>query len=258
MKRVTATEHPVTTRPPANRRPRSRVLLALGALAVLASVGTAFAASIGVSSEDVTVNMVTAGSGAPTVYAWDDFERTVSPLQGSNAPSTNLWKPGVGNWLTNGTTAQASTSNADANTLIDAPSVDASLVVTITPVGGNPKPGVTFNDDGVDDMLLLYTKAAGGTLTLYTYFGPTRVFLAGASGIGPVGTPFELRVTSLGPVITVFVNGTQVMTQTLAGANLCKFKDSGCPPNGGANVGFGLWADTDTASTFNDFRLESA
>ena len=258
MKRVTAAKHLMIARPPGNRRPCSRALMALGALAVLASVGTAFAASIGVSSEDVTVNTVSAGSGAPTVFAWDDFERTVSPLQGSNAPSANQWKPEVGNWLTNGTTAQASSSNADANTLIDAPGVDASLVVTITAVGGNPTPGVTFNDDGIDNMLLLYTKAAGGTLTLYTYFGPTRVFLAAATGIGPRGTPFELRVTSLGPVITVFVNGTQVMTQTLAGANLCKVKDSGCPPNGGANVGFGLWADTDTASTFNDFRIESA
>ncbi len=258
MKCVTATEHPVIARPPPNRRPRRRVLWALGAMAVLASAGTAFAANIDVSSEDVTVNMVTANSGAPTVYAWDDFERTVNPLQGSNSPSANLWKPEVGSWLTNGTTAQASSSNADANTLIDAPGVDASLVVTITPVGGNPTPGVTFNDDGTDNMLLLYTKAAGGTLTLYTYFGPTRVFLAGATGIGPRATPFELRVTSVGPVITVFVNGTQVMTETLAGANLCKFKDIGCAPNGGPNVGFGLWADTDTVSTFNDFRIESA
>ena len=76
---------------------------------------------------------------------------------------------------------------------------------------------------------------------------------------GPVGTPGELRVTSIGPVISIFVNGgsTPLISQTLSGANLCKFKDIGCPPNGGANVGFGLWADTDTASLFDDFRIES-
>lgn len=203
------------------------------------------------------MNDVISPSGAPTVYAWDDFERTVNPLQGTAAPSTNLWRPGVGSWLTTGTVARANTSSADANTLIDAPSVDASMVVTITPIGGNPKPGVTFNDDGTDDMLLLYTKAGGGTLTLSTYFGPTRVFLSAVTGVGPVGTAFELRVTSNGPTITIFVNGSLVMTQTLAGSNLCKFKDMGCAPNGGPNVGFGLWADTDTASTFDDFRIES-
>ena len=257
MKRKVSQEQIRASRSPVRRGPRRRVLLAGLVFAVLAGVGSAFAASLGVSTEEVTVNDVISSSGAPTVYAWDDFERTVNPLQGTAAPSTNLWRNGVGSWLTNGTVARANTNSADANTLINAPTVDASMVVTITPIGGNPSPGVTFNDDGTDDMLLLYTKAGGGTLTLSTYFGPTRVFLAAATGIGPVGTAFELRVTSNGPTITIFVNGSLVMSQTLAGANLCKFKDIGCPPNGGANVGFGLWADKDTASTFDDFRIES-
>ena len=81
--------------------------------------------------------------------------------------------------------------------------------------------------------------------------------LASVGGVGPVGVPFELRVTSVGPKITIFVNANPVMTQTLSGATLCRFKDIGCAPNGGANVGFGLWADADVTSTFNDFRIES-
>lgn len=257
MNRETATEPNAPPRLRAYLGPRWRITLAAGSFAVLASVGTAFAASVGVASESVSVNTVSGSSGAPTVYAWDDFERTVNPLQGSNSPSANLWKTGVGSWLTNGTIAQASTKNTDANTSIDAPGVDASIVVTITPFGTIPKPGVTFNDDGTDKMLLLYTKAGGGTLTLYTNFSSNRVVLSSVTAVGAVGTPFELRVTSVGPTITIFVNANLVMTQTLSGANLCKFKDIGCTPNGRANVGFGLWADTDTASTFNDFRIES-
>ena len=85
------------------------------------------------------------------------------------------------------------------------------------------------------------------------------MFLASTSGVGNPNSTFELRVTSNGPTITVFVNGTLRMTQTLTGTNLCKFKDTGpgCVADGKPNVGFGIWSDTDTTSTFDNFRVES-
>lgn len=242
------------------RRPRRRVLIVGAALAIASTlVGRAFAAGLFVSSEQITAQNLTGVSGAPTVYGWDNFDRVQNPLQGTASPGGTVWNAQIGTWLTNGTTARTSTSNTNANMLMNAPTVDASLVVTITPGTGTARPGVTFNDDGDDNMLLLYSSSGGGTLTLSTYFGPTRVFLASVNGVGNPSSSFELRVTSIGPTITVYVNGSIRMTQTLTGANLCKFKDTGpgCVSDGQANVGFGLWADTDTQSTFDDFRVES-
>lgn len=234
--------------------------VALAALLAIFGIGSAFAASLGVTPAALTAANIAGGSGAPTVYSWDNFNRVITPLQGTSMPSGAFWKSQIGTWTANGTTARATTLNTDTNTLTDAPSSDASMVVTITPKGV-ARPGVTFNDDSTNnDMLLLYNSAGGGTLTLYTYFGPTRVFLASGGGVGPIGTPFELRVTSKGADITVSVNGVQKIAVTLTGTNLCKAKDlgPGCIPDGVANNGFGLWADNDTSSTFDDFRLESA
>ena len=242
------------------RRPRSRVLFAGIALAMASMlIGRAFAAGLFVSTEQITAQNLGGVSGAPTVYGWDDFDRVLNLLPGSVSPGGLVWKPQIGTWLLDGATARTSTSNKDANVLMDLPVLDASMVVTITPGTGTARPGVTFNDDGTNNMLLLYSASGGGTLTLSTYFGPTRVFLASTSGVGNPNSSFELRVTSIGPTITVFVNGTLRMTQTLTGTNLCKFKDigAGCVPDGNANAGFGLWADADTNSTFDNFRVES-
>lgn len=242
------------------RRPRSRVLFAGIALAMASMlIGRAFAAGLFVSTEQITAQNLTGLSGAPTVYAWDDFDRVQNPIQGTVTPSGLFWKPQIGTWLTDGSTARTSTSDANANMITDAPTVDASMVVTISPGNGSARPGVTFNDDGNDNMLLLYSSSGGGTLTLSTYFGPTRVFVASTGGVGNPNSTFELRVTSIGPTITVYVNDSLRMTQTLTGANLCKFKDigPGCVSDGQPNVGFGLWADSDTLSTFDNFRVES-
>ena len=242
------------------RWPRRRVVVAGVLLAVMSVViGRAFAANLLLSGEQITAENLDGTSGAPTVYGSATFDRVQNPLQGTTSPTGGFWKPQIGTWLTNGTTARTSTSNANANVIMDAPAVDASMVVTINPGNGTVRPGVTFNDDGNNNMLLLYSSNGGGTLTLSTYFGPTRVFVASVNGIGNPNTAFELRVTSIGPTITVYVNGTLRMTQTLSGANLCKFKDigPGCVSDNQPNVGFGLWADSDTSSTFDNFRIES-
>ena len=242
------------------RRPRRRVLVAAGALAIASMlIGRALAAGLILSGEQITAQNIDGTSGAPTIYSWDNFDRVLNLLPGSVSPGGLVWKPQIGTWVLNGATARTTTSNKDANVLMDLAVLDASMVVTITPGNGTARPGVTFNDDGTNNMLLLYSSAGGGTLTLSTYFGPTRVFLASTSGVGNPNSTFELRVTSNGPTITVFVNGTLRMTQTLTGTNLCKFKDigPGCVSDGKPNVGFGIWADSDTLSTFDDFRLES-
>ena len=242
------------------RRPRRRVLIG-GVALLIASLllGRAFAAGLLLSSDQITAQNLSGLSGAPTVYGWDNFDRVQNPIQGTSSPSGIAWNAQIGTWLADGSTARTATTNANANVLMNVPSVDASMVVTISPGNGTARPGVTFNDDGDDNMLLLYSPSAGGTLTLSTYFGPTRVFVASTNGVGNPNSTFELRVTSIGPTITVYVNGTLRMTQTLTGANLCKFKDtgSGCVSDGQPNVGFGIWADTDTSSTFDNFRVES-
>ncbi len=244
----------------ARHRPRRRVFVAVAAVLAAGFAGRAFAASLSLNSDQTTTQNITGTTGAPTVYSWDNFDRTTTPLESQTSPGGLVWKPQIGTWPLNGTTVRTNTNNADANVIMDLATLDAAMVVTMTPVGTNARPGLTFNDDGSNNMLLLYSSAGGGTLTLSTYFGTTRVFLASTAGVGAPGTSFEVKVVSLGPTITVFVNGTLRLTQTLTGTNLCKFKDTGagCTPDANANVGFGLWADKDTSSFFDDFRLESA
>jgi hypothetical protein len=243
----------------ARHRPRRRVFVAVAGVLAVAAAGRAFAANLSLSPDQNTTQNIVGTSGAPTIFSWDDFNRTTTPLEGQTTPGGLNWKPQIGTWPLNGTTVRTNTSNADANVIVDLATLDATMVVTMTPVGTNARPGLTFNDDGSNNMLLLYSSAGGGTLTLWTYFGPTRVFVASTAAVGVPGTSFEVKVTSNGPTITVFVNGTLRLTQTLTGTNLCKFKDTGagCTPDGRANVGFGLWADNDTSSFFDDFRLES-
>jgi hypothetical protein len=243
----------------ARHRPRWRALAVVAALLAIGVAGRAFAANLLLASDQNTTQNITGTTGAPTIYAWDNFDRSGN-LEGSTSPGGLVWKPQIGTWPLNGTTARTNTNNADANVVIDLSTLDAAMVVTMTPVGTNARPGLTFNDDGSNNMLLLYSSAGGGTLTLSTYFGTSRVFLASTAGVGAPGTSFEVKVVSLGPTITISVNGTLRLTQTLTGTNLCKFKDTGagCTPDGRANVGFGIWADNDTSSFFDDFRLEGA
>lgn len=237
------------------RRRRLTAVAVVGALAAMAA-RDGLAAQLPIDASALTAATVVGTAGVPTVFAWDNFDRA-TVLNSQPSPNGTIWKNQIGTWQTNGATARTTTNNRDANIVMDLTTVDVSMVVTVTPLGPNPRPGVTFNDDGNDNMLLLYSDTAGGTLTLFTYFGPTRVSIASATGIGPAGTPFELRVTTNGPNITVFVNGSLRIGVVLAGANLCLAKDTGCAGDGQPNVGYGIWADRDTTSVFDDFRLES-
>ena len=240
------------------------------AAAIMLAVGVAapgFAATLAVTSTMVTSTGVATGSGAPTVFAYDNFDRatTVNPFNGTASQGGLVWQTRSGSFrITAADRARANggTSSYD-NTDLDVNAIDRTTIVTLFPQSASPTAGLSINNDGDDRLTVLYSYASGGTLTLHRVAaGPTRTVLATATGVGTFNatTPMVLKVVSAGAAITVSVNATVRITHTLTGTDLCRIKDVCVLPavaDGVANDSFGIAADMDASSRFEDFRIES-
>jgi hypothetical protein len=234
---------------------------AAAALLAVVSVGTATLASSAqliVTPRTLTAVTTTGGAFAPgTVITSDSFSGTGN-LPGQATSSGATWvKSGGGNWQVNGSTVSTTGNSPGASVVVNAAMLNYAAFVTITPLSTTPTPGLTFNNDGTNMMVVEYTAASSGTLRLFTLFGGTKTAVATATGIGPIGTPFVLKATSNGPNITIATNGTTRISYTLTGTNACLAKHIGCAGDGTPNTGVGLWADRDSSSTFSAFRVEA-
>ncbi len=153
-----------------------RIGLAAAALVVASLPFTtrAFAASLGpVDGAAQSADVLPQVPNVPTVYGWDNFNRTMT-LNNSVTPSGKVWRSQIGTWVANGTTGKTTTTSPLANIVMDAPTTEVSTVVTITPQGGNPRPGVTINDDGRNALIVQYSQLAAGTISLITYTNASR------------------------------------------------------------------------------------
>jgi hypothetical protein len=236
---------------------RTGALAACALISILPFAGRALAADLGpIDASPQTAATIDEAPVVPTVYGWDNFDRT-GPLSNAVTPSGAIWRSRAGTWTSDGTAAKLATNTNAASIVIDAPAVDASVVATITPQNGNPRPGLVINDDGTNSMLVVYSQVAGGQLVLMTSQRGVQVTVASAGGLNGQGTPFELRVTSIGTQISVFVDDQLAISYALTGATACLIKHIGCEGNGVPNTGFGLYASRDTGSVFDDFRIEA-
>lgn len=183
---------------------------------------------------------------APTVLAWANFVGTNGTnLNGRALNAGGNWIADIGTWTIQSNTAAAS-NVAIANLGVATTTPSASVTATLT-IGASANAGVLANDNGTVALYALYSRAGGGTIKLYKYSGGATV-LATATGVGTPGSG-TLRLDSTTTTIKVSWNGTQVLSYTLTAAETTAL-------HGTANNRFGLIADSDSVTRFDDFHID--
>lgn len=183
---------------------------------------------------------------APTVLTWDDFNGANNTnLDGTTLDGGGTWSADIGTWRIQSNSARAS-NTALANLVTHVGTQNASVIVTLV-TGGTSNAGLLANDNGTNALFVLYTKASGGTLTLYKYAG-SSISLGSVTGVGSAASS-TLKVDSTTTTIKVSWNGTQVLSYTLTPAEAVTYHSAG-------NNGFGVIANGDSATRFDNFHVD--
>lgn len=183
---------------------------------------------------------------APTVLTWEDFTGANNTnLDGATLNGGGTWAADIGTWRIQSNAANAS-NTALANLVTHVGTQNATAIVTFV-TGATSNAGLLANDNGTNALFVLYTKTSGGTLTLYKYSG-SSISLGSVTGVGTAANS-TLKIDSTTTTIKVSWNGTQVLSYTLTPAEAVTFHSAG-------NNGFGLIANGDSASRFDDFHVD--
>lgn len=223
------------------------LVTALGLTAAAAGLLGASAASLnGAIAAKLGAWNVTQGTGAPTVLTWSSFTgATGTNLSGKALNGPGTWIVDAGTWTIQ-TNRAAASNTTRANMSVNVGTQNATAVVTLT-IGASARAGLVVNDNGTAALYAIYSRNAGGRIRLYKDNG-TQTLLATVSG---VGTPASavLKVDSTTTTIKVSFAGTQVLTYTLTAAEAATYHAAG-------NNRFGLIADRDTVTRFDDFHVD--
>ncbi len=199
------------------------------------------------TSKVLTAFSMAASTGAPNVLTWADFVGT----NGTNLSGKAL--NGGGTWIVDGgkwtiqTNSAGSTNVALANMDTNVGTQNASALATLT-FGATANAGLVALDNGTTALYALYSKAAGGTMTLYKYSGGA-VVLASMTGIGTPASAL-VKLDAMTSAIKVTFAGTQVLSYTLTAAEITALK-------GATNNRFGLMADADGTTRFDNFHVDN-
>ena len=187
------------------------------------------------------------GTGAPTVATWANFTgANGTSLSGYALNGGGAWSVAAGTWTIRTNQADA-TRTARAKMTANAGTQNASVLVTLN-LTGAANAGVAALDNGAVAIYALYSKSTGGTVTLYKYNGGP-VVLTTATGVGTF-TSTIMKLDALTNTIKVSLGGTQVLSYTLTAAEVITFKAA-------ANNRFGLMADSDNVTRFDDFHIDT-
>ncbi len=199
------------------------------------------------TSKVLSAFSMVASTGAPSVLTWANFTgANGTNLSGKTLNGGGTWIVDGGTWTIQSNTA-APTNDALANMDTNVGTQKASALATLT-FGATSNAGLVALDNGTTALYTLYSKAAGGTMTLYKYAGGP-VVLGSAAGIGtPASALVKLDATT--SVIKVSFAGTQVVSYTLTAAEITSLK-------GATNNRFGLMADADGTTRFDDFHVDA-
>ena len=199
------------------------------------------------TSKVLSAFSMAASTGAPNVLTWANFAGTTGTnLSGKTLNGGGTWIVDGGTWTIQ-TNAAGSTNVALANMDTNVGTQNASALATLT-FGAAANAGLVALDNGTTALYTLYSKAAGGTMTLYKYAGGA-VVLATATGIGtPASALVKLDAST--STIKVSFAGTQVLSYTLTAAEVTALKAA-------ANNRFGLVADSDGTTRFDDFHVDN-
>lgn len=236
---------------PLRRAFRAALATALRTFVVVVLVAPgASAASITIPPGTLTATSVTGTTGAPTVYIWDHFDRANGSI--GSAVVGGIWGQSVGTWTISGNVARC-TNTATGNATITVPGVvDARVDVDMT-FGTTAQAGLDFDDDGagLNNMMVLYRKTATiSQVRLHTWIGNVAFPAPVATANVASATSASVTVIAVGSSVQVFWNGGLVISYTLNATEVAALKDAGSNQ-------FGLWAESDSTSRFNNFRVQS-
>ena len=228
----------------------------LAALVVVAAVGalvSATAASLGVTSKQLTTFNQSQVVAAPTILSCDNFSRNAStgnqvngrPVQLPANCGTATWQVNSGSWQINGSRASASGPNATAT--LPAGRTDVSVEATFSRVAGNNRiGGLSFAHSGSTRRYLAAVLVDGSSVELRLSDGNTVTTLASVSTTFP--STVRLRATLSAGVVTISINGVLRLTHTLSTASRNVI-------NG--NTRAGLY-DNEGSIRFDDFLVTQA
>lgn len=230
---------------------RANRLLVIVATTVSITVGggsVAGANPIGPPASNVlTAFSMAASTGAPNVLTWADF----TGANGTTLSGTALNGPGT--WIVTGGTwtiqnnAAATTNVALARMDTDVGTQNATALAALT-FGASAKAGLVALDNGTNLVYALYSTATGGTITLSEFTGST-VVLGTVTGIGtPASAAMKLDAST--NTLKVSFAGTVVLSYALTAAEITALK-------GATNTRFGLMANKDTVTRFDDFHVDN-
>ena len=215
---------------------------------VLVDLPEASAAVITIPPRTLTATSVSGSAGAPTVYVWDNFDRANGAI--GSAVVGGVWGQNIGSWTIQANQARA-TSIATGNVTISVPNVVNGRIDVDLTFGATAQAGVDFDDDGSNNMMVLYRKSgATSQVRLYTWIGTGALPPPVATANVTTATTAALAVVANGSTVQVLWNGTQIINYTLTATEIAALK------NAGSNQ-VGLWAELDSTSRFDNFRFQS-
>lgn len=238
-------------------RPRHwlAVLAALAAI-TLPGLGSARAATLGgIGASELTAWELASTTGAPTVLAWEDFDGPTGTSISGTAPD---WGPGLWRSLGGVWRIDADRAGVDRvplgsiNVHVD-DVFDAAVEVTLHRNGSSSwDAGVLLNDNDYSVLVVRWQSAQRGSLELSSWNGGfTRLArVRRLYRTVPAPEQVTLRVEAVGDRVAAYLDGTLVLSHTLSGQDVNLFKNP-------AHDGWGLWAEQDDTTTFDDFHVDS-
>ena len=230
-----------------------RLTLALAATVAVLATSVANASSIGpVASTTLNGNTGTAVSGAPTVYASDNFTGTTgSTLNGRILTlGGGTWSVAAGTWTINATNEAQITGVALGRAITVTGRPNARIIATVFDGGTNARTSgvVLRSSNNALTFLSAYTQSGSSNrLHIARRQGGTSTILVTVSGI-IFTNPATFAVELNGANIIVSYNGTVVINYTLTAADQTTFGSLG---------GHGLLNDNAGTIRYDNFRVES-
>lgn len=191
-----------------------------------AALASTYAASVGgLASASILSFAETGTSGAPTVVGCDNFTGTNGTTLNNRAATVasscanRTWAVEAGAWtVQSAKAAPNATTNAVVTLNTAAPS--ATVQADLTAINANSRSGgVVLSHDGTSTYLAavaVNTTTDRVDLKVVKAGTPTTVATANASLAATTST---LRMTRAANAVTVWVNGTVVLTHTLSASN---------------------------------------
>lgn len=161
-----------------------------------------------------------AGGGA---LVSDSFTRADSATSMGTAPTGQAWAPQTGTWGISANRAYNTSTGASVTTLIETGVVNHDATCVINQAAGTFLPGLVVR--GLDDGNRWggYLHVANDRVQIYRATSGATTMIVDAPLTLEYNVDYTVRVTAIADVISVYVNGTLIVSHTMSSADATKF-----------------------------------